>query len=335
MRFLAALLLSLPTAAVAGTAWVTSNHIQVVDLDRGEVVGRLPLQEFIHDLEFSPDGATAYVASSKGLRVADADRLEFTQRVSDRMTRGLSLSADGKRLVAIHKAPDEDCLAARRAGLPLPPSTVAVYDTAGMTVEASFPVSGDAFDLAMDAAGTRIYALVPPAGVVEVYDAAGHGLETIRVATGTADHAVMLSELALAPDGRKLVVPVTDDAASWLAEIDLTIAGPDKVLRADLGHARRIQGVRWDEDGSGLYVTAIHSLVKFDAKNALPLAWQAFPVNWVDVQGVPGTEQTVAVTPTLSKARGTGGISVLDKRGEVLRTVELPDMSPFLVAVRP
>ncbi|MEE2827953.1 MAG: hypothetical protein VX498_02090, partial [Myxococcota bacterium] len=92
-----ALSLSLPAMASAAgrTAWVSSNHIQVIDLDEGQVVGRIPLQEFIHDMEFHPNGNSVYVSSSKGLRVADAHSLSFTQRVSEQTTGALAISSDG------------------------------------------------------------------------------------------------------------------------------------------------------------------------------------------------------------------------------------------------
>jgi DNA-binding beta-propeller fold protein YncE len=330
-------LLMLPaSASAARQAWVSSNHIQVVDLDAGKVVGRIDLKEFIHDIEFSPDGNTAYVASSKGLRVADANAIRLDQHVDTNATRGISVSADGNRIIAIHRAPKEDALAARKAGLPLPPSTLTVYSAKGMTKEASFPVSGDAFDSALSADGTRIWILVPQTGKVLEYAEDGSVTATIQVVDQGAagPGAAMLSELALSPDGSKLVVPVTNAENSWLAEINVAGKTPSAVVDQGLGHARRIQGVRWDEDGSGVYVTAINSMVKFDGRG-LPVAWKSFSANYVDVQGLPGSDQVVVVTPTLSKSEGTGGVGVLDASGEVLRTVALPDMSPFVVAVRP
>jgi len=339
---LAAALL-LPAAALAKDsgrqAWVSSNHIQVIDLDEGKVVGKIGLQEFIHDMAFAPDGSVAYVASSKGLRVADAEQLQFTQRVDSRNTRGLVVSADGSRLLAIHKAPSDAALAARKAGLPLPASTVAVYDTGSMTVESSFPVSGNAFDLALSADGQQVYVLVPHDGSVYVYDLVGTDVETIRLVEQgpSATQHSMLSELAMSPDGKRLIVPVTDANRSWLAEIDTTKAAnaSDRVIQQDLGHARRIQGVNWDDDGSGLYVTAVNSMVKFGKEHSLPIAWQAFPVNFVDVQGLPASDEMVVVTPTFSSANKSGGVALLNGKGEIVRSVELPDCSPFVVVVRP
>ena len=75
-------------------------------------------------------------------------------------------------------------------------------------------------------------------------------------------------------------------------------------------------------------------MVKFK-KLGLPVQGQQFPVNYVDVRAIPGTDQTVMVTPTFSKARSSGGVSVVGANGAVLRSIELPDMSPFVVIVRP
>jgi len=139
----------------------------------------------------------------------------------------------------------------------------------------------------------------------------------------------------MAPDGSRLVVSVTDRDQSWLADVDLASerSAEDKVLRQDLGHARRVQGLAWDVDGSGVYVSAVRSIVKFD-RIGLPVKAQVFPVNYVDVEPLRGDE-AVVITPTFSERSGTGGVSLLDGDGSVLRTIELPDMSPFVVSARP
>ena len=330
------LALLLPGPALAGTAWISSNHIQIVDLDTARVTGRIPLTELIHDMEFSPDGGSVYVASSKGLRVADADKLEFVQRVDERPTNGLSLSSDGSRVTAIHKADKEAAKAARIGGLPLPAATLVVYSTLGMTVEHSFPVAAASLDAVISPDGETVYVLVPNEGTVYVHAVSGELREAIELVEVSGSHSAMLSRLALSPDGSRLVVPITDAETSWLADIDLGGAreADQRVLRQELGHARRIQGVSWDEDSSGVYVSAIRSVVKFNDLG-LPVAWKRFPVNYVDVAPIPGTDETVMVTPTFSEERRSGGLSVVGPDGKVLRTVELADMSPFVVVVRP
>jgi hypothetical protein len=63
--------------------------------------------------------------------------------------------------------------------------------------------------------------------------------------------------------------------------------------------------------------------------------WVPQAVNYVDIEPVPSSSQSVAVAPVFSERNKSGGVSILSERGEVIRSIELSDMSPFFVAVRP
>ncbi len=329
---------SLGATALASTAWVSSNHIQIVDLDTAQVIGRIPLQEFIHDMEFSPDGASVYVGSSQGFRVASATELRFTSKVADGGTLAVSVDADGRRVATLTKAPDADCLAARKMGAPLPLSKITVYSTLDMGVLATWQVPGGSRDLQIGADGSRFFLLDPQSGYIRVYDDSGTELEAIDVAPGArAENGHpqgLYSGMEISPDGARVMIPVTTETASSIIDVDLSGARAERVIVQDLGHRRRIQGVAWAQDGTGVYVTAVNHVVKF-SKAGLPLTWQKLAINYVDVASVPGATDTVMVAPTFSSERRSGGVSVLDAAGNVLRSVELPDMSPFHVAVSP
>ncbi len=337
ITLLLAVLLTAPAAAFAGTtAWVSSNHIQIIDLDEGRVVGRIGLQEFIHDMEFAPDGERVFVGSSKGLRVADAEAMAFTQRLSERPTVAVSVSADGGRVVALSSPPRDDVRAARKAGLPLPPATVTVYAGETLSTVTSFEVDGLARDVVVSADAAVVYVLEPKSGAMRVFSIDGALQESIQVVDQPAGEAhldTMLGRMELSPKGDAMAISVTNAASSAIAEVDLT-AATEKVHLAGLGHARRIQGVAFDDDGSGVYVTAVSSMVKFGG-HGFPVAWKKYPVNFVDVAAVRGDDRSVMVTPTYSKANKSGGVSLVDGTGQVVRTVELTDMSPFLVVVQP
>jgi hypothetical protein len=338
LAFFLAAALAAPASALAGTtAWVSSNHIQVIDLDEGRVVGRLGLKEFIHDMEFSPNGQRVFVGSSKGFRVADATSMTFTQRLSERPTIAVSVSADGGRVLSL-TSPDRDAVsAARKAGLPLPPATVTVFAGESLSQLGSFEVDGLARDLVVSADAATAYILEPKSGALRLFGLDGALKQTIQVVDqkgGEGHLDTMLGRMALSPKGDSLAIPVTNAASSAIAEVDLTGTKEDTVYLAGLGHARRIQGVAFDDDGSGVYVTAIASMVKFGG-HGFPVAWKKYPVNFVDVAAVQGNDQTVMVTPTYNKVNKSGGVSLVDGNGEVVRTIELMDMSPFLVVVQP
>jgi hypothetical protein len=50
---------------------------------------------------------------------------------------------------------------------------------------------------------------------------------------------------------------------------------------------------------------------------------------------MPKSAEAVVVAPTWSAERKSGGVCLLDGSGSLVRAVELPDMSPFHVVVRP
>ena len=335
---LLSLLLALPGSALAGTAWVSSNHIQVIDTDTARVVGRIPLEEFIHAMEFSPDGSRVYVGSSQGLRVADAAELTLGEVVAEGGVIALGVTGDGAHLVTLTKAADDASLAARKSGQPLPPSTVTVYDTATMEAVATWTVAGGTRDLVVAPDGSTVYVLHPVDGLVRTFSLDGVAGEEIDVAPIARDEhgkvAAIFSDMKLSPDGTRLVMPTTAETASSLVDVDLSGRRDQRVLVQDLGHRRRIQGVSWDEDGSGVYVSAVNNVVKF-TEAGLPISWRSTAVNYVDIAPLRGTDTTVMVAPTFSSRRGAGGVSIVSDDGTVLRTVELPDMSPFHVAVAP
>ena len=334
----ALLLGSLGSPALAGTAWVSSNHIQVVDLDSARVIGRIPLQEFIHDMEFSPDGALVYVGSSQGFRVASATELRFVSKVADGGTLAVSVSSDGERVATLTKASDADSLAARKAGVPLPDSSITVYSTIDMGVLATWAVPGGSRDLSISADGGSLHLLDPLNGTIRVYDGQGTETDAIDVAPGAraanGHPQGLYSGMEVSPDGTRVMIPVTTETASSIIDVDLGGSRAERVIVQDLGHRRRISGLAWAPDSASVYVTAVNHVVRF-SDAGLPLAWQKLPINYVDVAPVPGTAETVMVAPTFSSKRGSGGVSVVDAAGNVLRSVELPDMSPFHVAVSP
>ncbi len=330
--------LAFAAPTMAGTAWVSSNHIQIVDTDTARVVGRIPLQEFIHDMEFSPDGSSVYVASSQALRVADAKELRFTQTVAQGGHIALSVASVAGFVATLTKGDDATSLAARKAGETLPPTTVTVYVPSDMSVHSTWEVPAGSRDIVMSPDASTVHVLLPTAGQIRTFDNKGAEIGTIDVApvarNAKGQVEAIFSAMEMSPDGTTVMLPTTSEFKSAIVDVDLSGDRNESVLVQDLGHRRRIQGVAWDEDGSGIYVTAVNHVVKFSS-NGLPLAWQQMAVNYVDIAPLPGSDETVMVAPTFSSKRRSGGVSVVDANGKVLRTVELPDMSPFHVAIAP
>lgn len=331
------LLASVPAHA-ARTAWVSSNHVQVVDLDAGRVVGRLDMRAFVHDLAFTPDGRFGLVASSQGLRVADAEQLSWSQTLLTGTVLAVDVSKDGSRIVALSAPPTEENRAARKSGARAP-WTVSVFDGTTFTKTHEFLIDEKGIDLALSPDGAAIYVLLPGHGRIDAFRPDGQLIGHHDVASHLPKErngapAAFFSKIDLSADGTRAVLPVTAEGFSAVIDVDLANVRPatERVRQDELGHARRIHGFAWDPDGD-LVISAVSALVRFGG-HGLPVAWKTYPWTFVDVAPLVG-EGSVVVTPTFSETNRSGGVALLDERGEVVRTVELHDMSPFHVAIRP
>lgn len=78
--------------------FAASAHVRMLDSQRGQIVGRLQLQKAVRMILFSPDGATAYLACSDGVRAVDTSSFKVLSQLTERPARHIRVSADGKQL---------------------------------------------------------------------------------------------------------------------------------------------------------------------------------------------------------------------------------------------
>jgi|GEM_PF-1906995 len=319
------------------TAWVSSNHIQVINIESGEVLSRLPLREFIHEMQFTGAGDRLYVATSQALRVVDPEQMAFTAVLSKRRAKAVAVSSDGEHVFALHPGDPKLSQEARVAGTPLPLATLSHYSTATMTEVRSWQVPAMSFDVAISPTGERVFVLDPTAGQVQIYSSQGALLEKVSVTpvdeAGRPQQG-MFGWMAVSPDGSSIVFPVTMAAGAVLAEVDLLPSATAKRVTLEPLQANgRIQGLAWNGAGNEVLITAVGGVCSY--KQGSPQKWTPHAVNYVDIEPVPASVDSVAVAPVFSERNKSGGVSVISAKGEVLRSIELPDMSPFFVAVRP
>jgi len=329
---------TLASSNSGATAWVSSNHIQVIDIDSGAVIGRLPLREFIHEMQFSGTGDRLYVGTSQSLRVVDPEQMAFTGVLSARRTKAVAVSRDGEHVFAVHPGDPDLSQQARKAGTPLPLATLSHYSTRSMTETNSWQVPAMSFDVAISPTGDRVFVLDPTAGEVQIYKPNGELLDEVTVAPLDANERpqqAMLGWMAVSPDGNSLVVPVTVAAGPLLARVDLgSTTNTRRVSQDPLKTSGRVQGLAWNAAGDSVLITSVGGLCNYTGVGTAQ-TWTPQKVNYVDIEPIPATTHSVAVAPVFSERNKSGGISVVSERGEVVRSIELSDMSPFFVAVRP
>lgn len=188
------------TLAIApdGLVWVAeeaSDSIGLVDPERAERVAAiaLPYGSMPHGIAFAPDGRRAYATLPGTGQLAEIDPAGRC------LVRLAAAGADRPAIRGVSVTPDSATLAVTRFLSPADRGELILFDAARLE-------------------RTRVVALAPDPGPDT--DQSGRGVPNL------------LGAAALAPDGRRLLVPaVKDDLARGLARDGLPL-GPDNTVRA-------------------------------------------------------------------------------------------------------
>jgi DNA-binding beta-propeller fold protein YncE len=161
-------------ALAGGGLWVGSLYsgvITVVSTVDGRVLQRFALPEapVIHDLIATPDGAYAYIATSRGLYRLDANTPEITAYAPSDYHRAMALSADGRALYV-----------ARYDGA-LGQAVIEVRDAATLAVTGQLPAAPDLSALLADPRTGLLYALSQLTGELLTIDPATRAIVEQRV----------------------------------------------------------------------------------------------------------------------------------------------------------
>jgi len=321
--------------AVAEVAWVASTFVQLVDLDSGELVGRVVVDEdqVVSEIAFSSDGRRAFVASMGGLFVVDTGSLAVLDRLSDRPT--CSVSVAGQRLAALHLLPPGVGLANRAQDVPST-VTLALYDLVDAPARiASAEVHGAPLRVRLSPASGHALVMDSNEALLRVYDIAAAKLGEIDLAPDRqADQAFLCADLGMAADGSSLAVARNSADSSALVVVHPadTVAG-SQVSVVDVG-AYRLRGAAYPPQGAEVLVTALGFLGRISSERSEP-TWREVGHMASLVAPSPSGEYVVMATPLFDEARGSGAVLVTDPAGNLLRVAELPDLSPYTLAIQP
>ncbi len=330
------LILSTPPA-LAENAWVASTAIRVIDLDRGDVIGHLTVAEdqVVTEIAFDPAGDAGYVASMGGLFRIDTATLSVAQHLSDRPTCSVAVARDADRLVALHLRYPGDGLADRQRGIPST-VTLAVYERSTGAVLGATELHGAPLRVRIAPDGQRVYVLDSGDALLTVLDGAPRVLGEIDLAPDVASgQPTMCTDLALSPDGLRVAVVRNGGEGAALVVVHPAADGSADSLGIEgLGQDVRARGASFSPDGAAIHLTSIGQLGRWTADRA-GASWRDVGHEFSLVATAPSGRYLVLATPTFDPSRGSGGVLIADGEGRPLRVVELPDISPYTLAIQP
>ena len=138
----------------------------------------------------------------------------------------------------------------------------------------------------------------------------------------------------MAPDGSSLTVARNGADGSALVVVRPAIRPAQSAVTVhDLGSEHRIRGAAYPPRGNDVYASALGHVARYSVDRP-EVQWRetGYSANLV---AVSASGDLVLATPGFDEARGSGGLLVADPDGNLLRVVELPDISPYTLAIQP
>ncbi len=316
---LAALLISIP--AVAERLYLASNQVQIVDVEAGSVVASIDIgKSRIRDMAFSSDGRTAYLAHSRGLAIVDVESSRVTGTWSDRVVNHLVLQEDENLLYSLQHAPGKS-------------PEVVVYDLDTGRESRRFAVDARAWDLAVPPTGNRVFTTNIHTSRVSQFDrrsGSPHGHVQLLSSVGESDLDTYIAKSLASPDGRWIYVVLNGENAG-IRILDALTGEP--VRRIDLGHTAYVRDAVLSLDGSRAYLAAIDHVAVVDLTAGAEVAWVPVGRPHQGIAVSADGAKLFMANPIYDKG---GSVTIIDAaRFTVIGHVEVPAISPFLVAVVP
>jgi DNA-binding beta-propeller fold protein YncE len=167
-----------------------SDHVLVLDVERGEVLKRIPVGEGVaHMVAASPDGRVAWVTniSAGTLEKIDLERGTVVGAIpTGAGAEGVAVAASGREVWVTNRAED----------------TVSVVDAGSLEILATLESPGFPIRVAVTPDGRHALVTNARAATLSVFDVAGRALvETIQVADPEAEYQETLLGRAALPIG--------------------------------------------------------------------------------------------------------------------------------------
>lgn len=307
-----------------------SAHLRVVDVALGQVVSGIDLSRALTDIAFSPDGKTAYLAASDGVRVVDVETAKVTAKLSSSPARQLVLLAGGDRLgVLAHDV-------AMVQGHATPSAfRFDVLDPATGKVEKTELVGERVLGLVPSADPARNSMILFESGEVRLVrggaplSSEGKAVDLEGGLEPEKGRLVMRPYFAVSSDGATAYVPVEAKPARIVA-IDL-ISGGSRVM--SLGEASYLRGLAVAPDGKTLVVNAMKKLVTMDLASGKILgSIELDGAHLGVVLSADGRRAYLAQTVHENGGAITAvGLDPLRVQGKI----HLADISPWVLAIKP
>ena len=317
--------LLVPQTAGAEEIWAASNHIRVFDLETGTPIAVMPLERHIRDIQFNNEGTLAFVGASNGLHIADVRQHRLIEH-SFEGSQVLALDAHGDVLVML-TWPDKSSRAQSDDTAPNSLGSVSFLKRSTGSLIRQFVIPGRPLDVLMSPDGLGAVVADQNGHTLRYFNLEGTNLWSIDVIQADKNSASSLERR-----GTTIVFATLHQDESLLHRIDWNGSRVGDPIRVPGG--QRIRVLAGSSATNDLWLMSMDTLYRLNSRDVLEGATN-FDITYTHASQIPGSQLLILSAITFDSEKNAGGLSVVSHRGEVLRSVVLPSMSPYFTVVYP
>lgn len=241
--------LSAATAVPTGMVFAASTHVRIVDPAKGVLAASIDLGKAVNAIAVSPDGATAFVATSNGVFQVDARSKALLGQLTSSPARSVVLGEGGKNVYVL----EHDVIVEENGTRDIKPYRLKTLNAATGKVTGEEEI-GQRILFAMPSENGRDHLVVTEAGEILVGSAGSKLSEGRAMNLGAAPLRVRPN--VVVSNGHAFV-PLDGQPARV---IDVNLANGESAP-IDLPNATIIRGLSATPDGKTLVVNTVKELV--------------------------------------------------------------------------
>ncbi len=315
------------SAATVGAAqdivYTASNKIAVVDIEKGEALSYIDLQQFVTDIVFTDSGEKAYIGTSKGVTVVDAVKNEVVGHLTDLPVKTLALSSDNNFLYVMDHPMTVQADGTQKGS----DYQIQKVDLSTDKVVGQHVLGDNYFDFILSPDNNSIFTLQFQSNEIQVIDTRNwKKIRTITVPT----EGTLWKSAASRSHGELYVPQLGEKSDLWILN---TAGESDQVHSVKINESLRLRGIAYSTETSRLYLLALGNLISIDTAKGAIVTRKSIEVPY---QGIACSRDGSQLYLTSSVYKTGGSVTVVDSKSlEIVNVIDMPTMSCVTIATRP
>ena len=310
--------------AAQAIVYTASNKIAVVDIEKGEALSYIDLQQFVTDMVFTDSGEKAYIGTSKGVTVVDAVKNEVVGHLTELPVKTLELSSDNNFLYVMDHQMTVQADGTQKGS----DYQIEKIDLSTGKVVGQHVLGDNYFDFILSPDNNSIFTLQFQSNEIQVIDT--RSWNKVRTITVPTEGGTLWKSAASRSNGELYIPQLGEKSDLWI----LNTAGETaEVHSVKINESLRLRGIAYSAETGRLYLLALGNLISIDTADGAIVTRKSIDVPYQGISCSRDGSQLYLTSPVYKTG---GSVTVVDSKSlEIVNVIDMPTMSCVTIATRP